>query len=145
MKPLGKKMIAIATTARQLTERFAKEHSGIGDRWNLECYCAIGSKILKLLEEKYGYDVTFVQGQYGSDFITTPGYLNHCWTEYNSRIIDVTATQFGIKEKVHIISVKEAIKYFPVHYHDKVSADWGDQNPGKYPSIRKMVANTVVK
>lgn len=143
MKPLGKKIISIATTARQLTEIFAKDHPEIGDSQDLECFCAIGSKILKLLAKKYDYDVTFVQGQYGSVFYKD--HLNHCWTEYNSRIIDITATQFGIKDPIHIIEKSVATYYHPVHFHDKMSGDWGDQNPKNYRVIRKLVANAVIK
>ena len=142
MKPLGKKFMTIATTARQLTETFAKKHPDIGDPKDLACYCAIGSKILKLLAEKHNYKVTFVQGQYGSYYITSdPTHVNHCWVIYNNKIVDITATQFGIKDPVHVVDLKEAKHYFPVFHHDRIDKDWGDQNPKRYHSIVKLVEN----
>ena len=144
MRPLSKKIVKIAFAARKLTEEFAKKHPTIGNEKTLQGYCAIGSKILLLLAKKYKFEVTFIQGQYGKHYYDNPYYLNHCWIEYNSRIIDITATQFNIKDSVYIVE-KNHNYYHPVYTHDRMIGDWRNQNPNKYFFIKELVDKTTVK
>ena len=59
---------------------------------NLECACAVGSYCFMLAARKY---LKIKMAFKASD--------GHCWLEYNNKIYDVTATQFGIKEKVFVL------------------------------------------
>lgn len=61
---------------------------------NFFCACAVASYTLwKVLLSK-GYSAKFVRGFYRGD--------NHCFVICNNQIIDITATQFDIREEVYI-------------------------------------------
>lgn len=62
---------------------------------NLTGLCGISSFILKKAFEKYGYKANLVYG----NFYQQGG---HAWIECDGFIWDITATQFGEKEKVLI-------------------------------------------
>lgn len=70
---------------------------------NRECLsgmCAIGAMALtRSLHEWKHYEAQMVLGKFRpvKDHLTGG---NHCWTIIGSRIIDVTATQFGVRNKV---------------------------------------------
>lgn len=129
----------IAADARAITERFAKDYfPEIGNTETLECYCAIGAKILYMLAKKRGYNMSFIEGRYGyddGDFHWAD--TNHCWTVYDHLVVvDVTATQFWVKDKVHTVLVRKSEKYVPVRKNrtalNKVNCGWGNQSPARY-------------
>lgn len=107
-----KRLLEIAKKARRLTERFQKKNPEIGSE-DLECYCAIGSKILYELAKKEGYRVSFVEGNFSNNKYTAwdRDIPNHCWVEYKKVILDITATQFGIQEKVYIVERENDKRY----------------------------------
>jgi Zn-finger protein len=78
---------SIAKVAREEMELFAKDNPSIGDPITLYCYCAISSLFLQRLARKYGYNISFAQGEAfrGSE---------HCWVVHNEKIYDITVTQF---------------------------------------------------
>ena len=74
-------------------------------RWDdLSEYCAIASHFLVSIAKRYGYKLNLIEGvafepcDYDFDIDT-----NHCWVQYKGKIIDLTATQFGVKTKIHVV------------------------------------------
>jgi len=66
---------------------------------DLSCYCGVASLYLAKCAKELGYSkVNFVMGIYCDSHyrVFEP---NHCWCEIDNYIIDITATQFGIKKK----------------------------------------------
>lgn len=109
-------LINIANEARLLTEKFASKIPYPGDPGDLQGYCAIGSTILMHLAIKNKYRLFYVLGNYSRDLKQRNATYcyNHCWNEWEEFIIDITATQFNVAEKVSILSKKEAIHYYPI-------------------------------
>ena len=73
---------------------------------DLSCYCGVASLYLAKCAKELGYSkVNFVMGIYCDSHyrVFEP---NHCWCEIDNYIIDITATQFGIKKKVSITNTK---------------------------------------
>ncbi len=146
-------VIKLAIKARQLTEKFAEQYPAIGDPYNLQCYCAIGSKIFQSLAKKAGIDILFVQGRFlrcADDYELLKEtklrshHINHCWNLYKNHIIDVTATQFGFKDKVFIQDKKEAKQHCPIEVNKRPNtSDWDPlQNPSQYTGeIRNLIGN----
>jgi hypothetical protein len=64
---------------------------------SLSGLCAIASAALYKNLKKFGFcdNLYFIQGYYDIDC--------HCWVELNQTIYDITATQFDVKDKVHIV------------------------------------------
>ena len=67
--------------------------------YNLTGACALSSYILFLCLKRNGYKTRFVIGKCFGD--------NHCWVELNQSIIDLTATQFNLFDKVHITKIND--------------------------------------
>jgi len=141
------KLIAIAS--REAMEGFAKEyHIAGGDPKDLLGYCAISSYLLCLVARKFGYRLTLVEGvafdEYDSD------YINHCWVQYKKIIIDITATQFGCSNKVHITNTFDK-DYNAVTRATKTRKNlrhyWHNQSPYEYikelQSLADEVANKI--
>lgn len=92
--------------------------------------CAIASYALcKALSAK-GFKPEFVCGVESS-------WGSHCWVECKNYIVDITATQFGIKTPVHIVKIKNGenktgIYNFNVYLRGKVALketlSWEYQN-----------------
>ncbi len=74
-----------------------------------------------------------------------PDDINHCWTEYKNYIIDITATQFHIKERVYICNKKDNKYYYPIQKNEKFGYTWGDQNPFEYTKKINRLVSTAVK
>lgn len=92
----------IAEKIRNKCEVFANSEEAQGyDFYNdddLGCMCAIASFVLARELKKNGISCKVVCGRFeGND---------HCWVETDTKIIDITATQFiGSYPKVHIVSI----------------------------------------
>lgn len=122
-------------------ERFAKDHSYIGSTYDLGCYCAISSYLLCLVAKKFGYHLILVEGVAFDDFPDP----NHCWAQYKNTIIDITATQFGCSDKVHVTGIGDK-KYKVIRRLTKtrkMKHEWGNQSPYKYLPILKDLAEEV--
>jgi len=95
---------------------------------DLVCMCAVASFALSKALNKSGIRNKVIKGYYGSEG-------HHCWVELkNGMIIDITATQFGIRQRVLIVSNDSLLfhKYKdgkPVCYQDLNS--WDNQAPKK--------------
>ncbi len=128
----------IAEESRKAMEGFAKDHPQIGSTFDLGCYCAISSYFLCLLARKFGFHLTLVEGCAFEDW-TEP---NHCWTQYKDTIIDITATQFGCRNKVHVVAIGNK-NYKVIRRLTKTRKgfkhDWGNQSPYEYiPYLQKL-------
>ena len=86
-------MKTIIQVAEKVRDSIAKE---LGDSFpsGLGGDCAVSSYTLHKKLNRLGFKSKFVQGHYRM--------MEHCWVEIDNLIIDITATQFGIKEKVYI-------------------------------------------
>lgn len=70
-----------------------------------EGLCGDASIALKNSLKSYGYKAYAFYGE----FIDENGkHHHHCWTETDDELIDLTATQFGIEEKVFRIKINSA-------------------------------------
>jgi hypothetical protein len=65
----------------------------------LEGYCGLASYRLMKAAEYNGLYPTFVHGRYcGGEYDHS-----HAWLEYCGKVIDITATQFEVWNKVHVV------------------------------------------
>lgn len=126
-------------------EHFAKDHPQIGNTFDLGCYCAISSYFLCLVARKFGFYLTLVEGVAFADYPEA----NHCWTQYKKTIIDITATQFGCSDKVHVVKIGNK-KYKVIRRLTKTRKnfkhDWGNQSPYEYiPYLQKLAEELACK
>jgi len=109
---------------------------------NLAGYCYACSNVLTNLLKRHGYKAQLVVGLYNDDF-------DHCWVELaNKQIIDVTATQFGVKYEVYTpwltgqISSYEALHKGPAALR-YVKREWSspddEDDPYVIPALRRRV------
>lgn len=133
----------IAGAARREMESFAEEHSHIGCTESLACYCAISSYFLVRLAGRLKFKATLVEGIAFEPDNYSPSELhkmiNHCWTEFDGRVYDITATQFDNVKKVHVVQIPNP-DYVPVRKGDAARKaifdssweEWGEQSPVAY-------------
>ena len=90
--------------------------------------CAICSVALCKSLKRFGYKADLVHGMY-------QGYACHCWVELDGKIYDMTATQFGIIEKVFITDIDD-FDYLEKDYISNIDSffkQWvRTQKPYKY-------------
>ena len=98
---MDKQLRKLASAARKEMESFAKAHRNIGDPKDLGCYCAISSYFLRYFARLHGYNLKMVEG--AAFERRDIRFTNHCWLEYNGKVIDITATQFGCRKKVNVV------------------------------------------
>jgi len=140
------KKIAIAT--REEMESFARKHHHIGfgneSSEDLSCYCAIASYFLVMVGRKFGYRLMLIEGvaferniDPEDPYSCIKQLVNHCWVEYDSKIIDLSAKQFDSSlRKVHVANIG-VNDYHPVYRNNRVrrnlKAEWPeDQSPYRY-------------
>lgn len=85
------------------------------DQRTLHGACGVGSMYLKYALDALNVEATYVTGVFeveGDIHLSNDGTatqkihrMNHCWVRVGGTIIDVTATQFGIPERVHVQAV----------------------------------------
>ncbi len=153
---MDRQLKKIATASRKEMESFARKHNYIGSGDDLSCYCGIASYFLVMMGRKFGYNLTLVEGvafEYVDDEETIEDLrdqTNHCWVEYKGMIIDLTATQFALVKKVHIVGAADE-KYWPTDRNNTVrknlKADWpDDQSPYSYlKELRKRANKLSIK
>lgn len=91
--------------------------------------CAIASNHLYLQFKKHNIKSKFVKGYYKNN--------SHCWVEVDDKIIDITATQFNVKQKIFITN-KNNKKYIKESVGLTALSGvklWGYQNPNNYKLI----------
>ncbi len=114
-------LIETATLVRQQIEEHVKVYSTDINPNDLCGACGIASWLLTKVCRKLGYNAKFVMGVFINNHdafgFTTPANT-HCWVVVNDLIIiDVTATQFGITDKVFVTTVDD--KRYVCHHVDK--------------------------
>jgi hypothetical protein len=104
------KVIKIATLVREacddlvLSRKASKYDFYRKD--DLSCMCGIASATLsKILKRFKNCNVQLINGRFIDKRWHTPTWFDHCWVQYNDHIIDITATQFGIHNKVNICKI----------------------------------------
>lgn len=97
------------------------------------CGCAVTSYVLKHLINKQHptAKINFAIGEYEKNC--------HCWLIYRNKIIDPTATQFGLYPKVRIVhqNDEDYFKYQINWLNDQAFAElahWDEQSPFSYQS-----------
>lgn len=114
MNDLPKEVHKLALSVRRAYFKFIRENPYFEDPdIQIDYYdddlggaCNSASKALVLLMRKNGYRPQFILGEFFSR-LEKPGEVvffgdSHCWVEWHNLIIDVTATQFGIKKAVFV-------------------------------------------
>ena len=129
-------VISIATKVRRQCEIFAQSSEAKGhdfhtyfDKSDLACMCAVASYTLAKALNDNGIRCKMVTGWFRewADYEE-----QHCWVETHNKIIDITATQFGIKKPVFIVS-----RHHEKYHRDKIVRDpnelagWGNQKPNQ--------------
>ena len=143
-----------AEKIRLACEQFAQsEHAKSFDFYQdkaLPCMCAIASFALqKYLTSKGFTSMVYVgdyyQGKHGKSKNGLPfGYWSgeeiHCWVECGQFIVDITATQFGVKNKVVII--KDRSRYYTLRKLKTIHGlrGWVD-NQKPYVKIIRTILN----
>ena len=153
---MDKNLVIIGRAARKEIMNFARRHPNIGNPVDLTCFCAIASYFFKLVAEPFGYDLTLVEGiAFDSSYKGKPIQrrdINHCWTEYDGMVYDLTATQFKSGNAVHVvkntnknyISVNPGIKTDDRNLSESFP-DWIDeQTPIMFKRELKRRAENVV-
>jgi len=89
------RLIGLARFARITFEKVAER-----DQWpyNLGGLCFSASFFLHKLAENYGIKTEIGHG------------IGHWFVLFEDKVVDITATQFGVKEKIAVLSIEEAEK-----------------------------------
>lgn len=130
--PSKKKLQEIAAHIRRNCELYAKHCAGYDApyrRGGLKGMCALASSALLLALEHKGIFGTLAGGRFCHNK-KTRGEA-HYWVEVGNYIVDITATQFGVKEKVVITSSPDP-RYFLMDDDVEVrhfDGWWADQRP----------------
>jgi len=118
MKKLNPKVHKIAEQVRRQCRKFAMSSESIGKDYHgaddLDMMCGIASFTLEELLRRRGFKAKIIVGLYTGCY--------HCWVEWRGWIIDITATQYGIKEGVHIVNSGDGSYEFISSVHDDY--DW---------------------
>lgn len=102
---------------RRQLERLSKLHSDI-DSKDLQGGCLLGSFLVHCYLIEKGYD---------SYLIIANG---HAYVQVFDTVVDVTATQFGIKKKVWIVNKKEFVK--------SINCNWVLRQPIRYKKLKYL-------
>jgi hypothetical protein len=104
------KLIEIAKSVRERFENsIIRSYDGLfeldpEDKQELGGRCHLASRVLYKEARKSGLKVKMCTGWFENDFSAG----GHCWIEFEGKIIDITATQFGIKDKIFITDVNDS-------------------------------------
>lgn len=106
---MEKKLVAAAHVVRSEIESFVLDKDPRDfDDVTLQGACGIASLVLVRVLRRLGVQASFVMGYYGDpdNPYNDIDHPNHCWVKLQDRglLIDVTATQFDVVERVHITS-----------------------------------------
>ena len=98
-------------------------------------YCAVGSLLLHRVAEIHSIKTNFILGV----FKQTPHSKKksgHCWLEFEDNILDITASQFGIKNRIFVTKLND-LRYKVIVKNDlavfAVEKHWPfEQKPSSY-------------
>lgn len=114
-------IVRLATVARKEISRFAQRtdlHSY--NSTDLACLCGISSWFITRLGNRFDHDINCAMGFFKDN--------GHCWNVYGLEIIDITATQFGVKDKVHVTRYDDPrYKRRIWCYTEDAFADWPEE------------------
>ncbi len=86
---------------------------------SLRCYCAISSYTLYTTAKKFNLRPSIISGCFDiTENSNINDRINHSWVQYYGKIIDLTATQFGNFDDVHITSIDDKM-YLQKFYNSK--------------------------
>lgn len=122
----------IAREVRLKCEEYARR---LGNRYftkSLESMCGIASYALKQALEGARLDSNLVYGFYDG--------MGHCWLEYGDRIIDITATQFGVRRRVYVTDYENAKYQFEKYMGSIAEFEMDGWLEGSYPTERVINA-----
>ena len=129
-----KELVDIAREVRKRCEEFSfSEKARDYDFYmqaDLSCMCGVASFALSVALDGENIINRVFCGEYRRNINDDWKFgETHCWVCVNGRIVDITATQFGVKEKVHIVSAcnRHYIKGKVVNFDD--FKDWDRQKP----------------
>ncbi len=145
------RILQIANAVRLEIEKWTRQkhedylHFDISEV-NLAGACGISSWILNKILKKNKIHSELTLGWYLSD--SDP--IGHCWVELvkESKIVDITATQFGIKEKVFVSSPKHHRYHLCKQGKSAefyISEYWGTQSPRTYEKELRDIYRKVIK
>lgn len=137
----------------QATREQLEEYSGCPE---LSCFCAIASYVLVEVAAIFKYNLNLVEGiafddvpyvDYDDEEYNPEDLVNHVWVEYKGTIIDITATQFGIGDKIHIVDNTNE-EYYPVRYNydakDSLQHHWPqEQTPYSILNDLDLIINSI--
>jgi len=109
-------LLALASQARAHMEILVKLAKGTLP-WGMAGYCGVGSRHLQSLAKSAGIDIDLVYGRYSSKRHSS----GHCWTEYQNKVIDVTATQFfrdHIDAPIYLFDKGFDKRYIPLYRNE---------------------------
>ena len=116
MKP-PRKQYRLAKRVRKAAEQCQEESSSK----TLVGMCGIASTALLSIFRANGFPTTYVDGMYGRSSKFFVSRHHHSWVESGGYIWDVTATQFGRKEKVLVVRKDRARAYHVVTSRTRIS------------------------
>ncbi len=119
-------LMALARRVRKAVVHITNENS-YGDYDDLDSCCAIASHFFVSIAKRYGYNLSLIEGIAFEDHMPDDTYdkndkyqsINHCWVQYQGKIIDLTATQFANVAKIHIVKDTNK-KYYAVRKNQSV-------------------------
>lgn len=148
-------IVTIAKAVRKEMVSFAKaEGSKICyEPRELDCLCAIASDFLVKVAEQFGFEVYLTEGIAFENIsrdhpLTEQG--NHMWVEWREFIIDITATQFGVREHVYMIGARSTTKYHAVLFGAEAEKSlrnrWPrEQRPTAFLKVLEQRTTNVIK
>lgn len=108
MRPIELIIVRAAELVREKIEELVVTLSPLNfNAETLQGACGISSRVLHRVLRRLGVQNDFVMGVY-VDAWQEEGKDNHCWVEIPRLdvIVDVTATQFGILDKIYVTEPK---------------------------------------
>jgi hypothetical protein len=96
---MEQQLIKLGLIIRQAMFDYTRKNDAVFDESDLGGGCAVASGLLVVqAKRKLNIPLRFVATDY------------HAWTEYNDKIVDLTATQFSCKEEVLVLPKQELDK-----------------------------------
>jgi len=105
------------------------------DAKDMGCGCALASVALMRLLDAAGIECTLLLGEFKG--------MTHCWIQVEDTYIDITATQFGDFERVHV-EISGSSKHYTTHAAGEGAlldlAAWAEQAPVNQPIIMRHLS-----
>jgi hypothetical protein len=109
-------------------------------------YCGLGAVLLYRVAAIHNIKTDFVLGTFKTP-TRKRKTSGHCWVEFGDHIIDVTASQFGMKPRVYVSDIGDDRYYFIAKNDNAIVAienNWpDDQKPSMYANDVVLIAKTI--